>query len=178
MCLPVIAAAINVAARGTDYAQQSVLANAQNKVAKRNREGAVRAARLNYDQIAAAENAEVLRARSAVTNIRREAEAARGNVAAGAADAGVAGQSVEDLYIDFERQEGELVEAALLQESIARYRLEGEREAARLSQEARILSAADTAGPNAISAGLNAAVDGYGAYQGFKLRQNQLDQNS
>lgn len=174
MCEPVTMAVIAVASQGADYAQQAVLAHAQKKVAARNREGAMEAARLSYGQIGEAEQAEILRARSAVTGVRRDAEVARGGVTVGAAEGNVTGVSIQELYDDFERQEGDLVEAILLQERIARRGLEGERQGARNSLNSRLLSSADPAGPNPLTAAANAAVSGYSSYQTFELADNQL----
>lgn len=174
MCEPVSATIAMVGAQGAQFGQDLLQAEAQKRVAARNREGATDAAVLSYEQIGSAETAEVMRARDAVNSVRREAEGARSQVVASAAEGMVTGQSVDDLLNDFERQEGALVEGILLNEEFARRRLEAERETTRIGLESRTVAATAPSGPDPIGAALSAGVTGYSTYQNFQLQEQRL----
>lgn len=160
MCEPVTTS-IAVGSSALSYVQQKKQASHQNKVNELNRENAVESLGLEYGGLSGEQRAEAARAAQSIADVRREAEQAKGRVSAAAAEAGVAGASVDAVLDDFEAQEGRHVAAVLLNEQAARANIQRRKQGARIGASGKLASATPVAGPSLMAAALGAFADSY-----------------
>jgi len=164
MCEPLTIAAVGVSLAGAaaNASSQSANAAAQNRhnaaMSLRNQETARQTARNQYDALGARIEQERVRTGEESKKISREAMEARSRVVASAAEAGVAGGSLDALLEDFERQEGEYQALLDLNLEFTEDQAERDKEAARIGLEGRLLSSTPNRiqGPNMLGAALGA----------------------
>ncbi len=180
MCLAAAPAAVAIAASqaGLQYYQQSEQAKIQQKFADANATNSSRSAALSYAAIQQRTHAESLRAGAAIKKVRRDSASAQGTAVALAAEGGVGGRSVDMLLDDFARQEGEFVDATLINEELARYNAALEAQQIQLGQHGRLLASAAPPAPDPFAAIAGAGIGGYTAYQQAELLESRIESSN
>jgi len=150
MCLPlpILGAGISLITSGVGMAQQSASYNYQRRISARNRDLANRSAFAQYGAINQRDFETSVHTGDEMKKVEQDALMARGRIGAAVAEAGVAGNSVEALFNDFYRQEGEYKSILEQNEKFQRTQSTFEKQAVHLGHEARLVNSAPPQAPD------------------------------
>lgn len=167
MCTPAVAYAVLALSTAGSFANARAGQRYQEDTFARNKEAADANALRQYAAIQERQMQEQARASEAVSRSAKEARAALGTARVAAAEAGVAGLSVEALMGDFERTELEYRRTVVRNQEFLDRQFKNQLESVRYGQEAQILQSLPGPTPNYFGILLNSIGSALQIQQGF-----------
>ena len=144
MCTPEAYIALTIASAATSYASASASAKGQQKQYEYNAELAEQSSRNQYNQIRQRQAQENEKSSQEISEVSRRALKARSTAMVQAAEKGVGGRNIQDLFQDFERQESEYRNISLRNRAFRELAYEDQLESIRLGTQSRIINALPT----------------------------------
>lgn len=160
MCTPEAYVILTIASAATSYAASSAAANAQEAAAQQSydltKANAEQSAMNQYRQIRQRQAQENEKSAQEIQEVSRRALKARSTAMVQAAEKGVSGRNIADLFQDFERQESEYRNISLRNRAFRELAYDDQLEAVRLGTQSRIINAlpAPVAKPSFIATAL------------------------
>lgn len=184
MCLPIIAAAVAVAGSIASSLQARAAAAAQttltNQVSARNQAIANQTAINQYAGIAQKTVENEQRLGDTQRRVQTEATQARSRAAAAAAESGVGGASVDALFNDFSRQEGNYLDTIATNKQNFNIQANADRAGVQLGLNSRLVSSTPDyiQGPSLIAGLLGGWSNGLNAYSAGQNIENNAQRNA
>ncbi len=148
MCTPEAFIALTIAQGAASYAGASANARAQEAAAKQSydltKANAEQSAMNQYRQIRQRQAQENEKSAQEIQEVSRRALKARSTAMVQAAEKGVSGRNIADLFQDFERQESEYRNISLRNRAFRELAYDDQLEAVRLGTQSRIINALPT----------------------------------
>ena len=160
MCTPTAFVALTIASGIASYSAARASANAQEAAAQQsydlNKANAEQSAMNQYRQIRQRQAQENEKSAQEIQEVSRRALKARSTAMVQAAEKGVSGRNIADLFQDFERQESEYRNISLRNRAFRELAYDDQLEAVRLGTQSRIINAlpAPVAKPSLIATAL------------------------
>ena len=178
MCDPMTMGIAAAAGQAVQFQAQQAQADAQRQhqenVYERNKQQAMEARNQKTQQEHLRQMQEREAAEADIVTQGREANQARARARVSAAEAGVTGQSVDQMLMDFDRQEGEYRTALSRNFQMSQQQSETRKEMYRNEQQSRTVNAQPDpiSSPNLLAGALRIGSSGFGTYSRARANEN------